>query len=243
MKKNTIRPASVPSAAHKTQESAAAELPRSPLFQGIEAPSLASLLGCLQAEEKSFAKGETILRQGDQLTRVGLLVRGKAMIEHCDCWGSRSLVAALQPGDVFGESYAAAPGQALGVTVRAEEPSAVLFLSLAKLLHTCPHTCAFHARILDNLVTLLATRNLRLNEKLTYVTRRTLREKLLAYLSAEAQKHHSAYFDIPFDRQQLADFLNADRSALSAELSRMKRDGILDCQKNHFRLRLPAREL
>lgn len=219
-----------------------AQMPHSPLFRGIEAPALSSLLGCLQAEEKDFAKGETILRQGDTLTRVGLLVRGKAMVEHCDCWGSRSLVTALQPGDVFGESYAAAPGQALGVTVRAEEPSAVLFLSLAKILHTCPNTCSFHARILDNLVTLLAVRNLRLNEKLTYVTRRTLREKLLAYLSAEAQKHRSAYFDIPFDRQQLADFLNADRSALSAELSRMKRDGILDCQKNHFRLRLPARE-
>ena len=125
----------------------------------------------------------------------------------------------------------------MNVSVLADENLSVLFLNLSKTLQMCSSSCPFHARLIENLVCVLARRNLILNEKLTYVTQHTLRDKILSYLSAESIRQHSSYFDIPFDRQQLADYLNAERSALSGELSRLKKEGIIDYQKNHFFLK------
>ncbi len=213
------------------------------LFKGIKEEDLHSLLPCISGQKKSYPKDALIYRAGENISNVGLLLSGSAQIERYDYWGGRSIVAAILPGDIFGESYAASPRGTMSVNVRASQPSSVLFLEVGKVLHMCQSTCQFHASLIDNLVSLLASRNIRLNEKLTYVTQHTLRDKLLVYLSSEALKQGNSYFDIPFNRQQLADFLNADRSALSNELSKMKAEGILDYQKNHFRLLVPAEEL
>lgn len=210
------------------------------LFSGISRAEMVSLLPCLNDRKKDFKKGEWILQAGDRLSSVGLLLSGSAHIERYDYWGNRHIVTSVSPGDIFGESYAAAPDSTINVSVLADENLSVLFLDLSRTLHMCSSSCPFHARLIDNLVSLLARRNLILNEKLTYVTQHTLRDKILSYLSAESIRQHSSYFDIPFDRQQLADYLNAERSALSGELSRLKKDGIIDYQKNHFYLRSPV---
>lgn len=210
------------------------------IFAGIDREELLSLLPCLYARKKEYIRDEWIYRAGDRITTVGLLLSGSAHIERYDYWGNRHIVSALLPGDIFGESYAASPQSTMNVSVQADSDLSVLFLDLSKILHMCSTSCPFHARLIDNLVSLLARRNLLLNEKLTYVTQHTLRDKILSYLSAESIRQQSSYFDIPFDRQQLADYLNAERSALSKELSKLKKEGILDYQKNHFRLLVPV---
>ena len=213
---------------------------RSALVAGTRKEDLESLLSCLSAQKRPFQKGAWILPAGENTDSAGLLLTGSAHIERFDYWGNRHIVNAVLPGDVFGESYAASPESVLNVSVQADEDSSVLFLQLGKVLHMCSSACAFHTRLIDNLVMLLARRNLTLNEKLTCVTQHTMRDKILSYLSSQSVRCHSSYFDIPFDRQQLADYLNAERSALSKELSKLKKEGVIDFQKNHFRLLIPV---
>ena len=215
---------------------------KSVLFAGINRAELTSMLPCLNGQKKNFAKDDWIVRAGDKISSVGLLLSGSAHIERYDYWGNRHIVTAIQPGDIFGEGYAAVPGSTMNVSVQADDDSSILFLDLSRMLHMCTSACQFHARLIDNLVLLLAQRNLMLNEKLTHITQHTLRDKILSYLSSESIRQHSSYFDVPFDRQQLADFLNAERSALSGELSKLKKEGIIDYQKNHFRLIVPVDE-
>ena len=215
---------------------------KSILFKNIGREDLKALLPCLGENRRTFAKDSVILRAGGKLSSVGLLLSGAAHIERCDYWGNRHIVTAIQPGDIFGEGYAAVPGSTMNVSVQADDDSSILFLDLSRMLHMCTSACQFHARLIDNLVLLLAQRNLKLNEKLTHITQHTLRDKILSYLSSESIRQHSSYFDVPFDRQQLADFLNAERSALSGEISKLKKEGIIDYQKNHFRLIVPVDE-
>lgn len=209
---------------------------KSSLFNGMEEKELRILLNCLSVQKKTYRKDELIIRSGEHISGIGLLLTGSAHIERYDYWGNRSIVSAILPGDFFGESYAASMQETANINVRADGLMSALFLDIGRVLHMCTNSCPFHAKLIDNFVSLLAFRNLRLNEKLTYLSQHTLRDKLLVYLSNESQKQHSSYFDIPFNRQQLADYLNAERSALSSELSKMKKEGIIDFQKNHFRL-------
>ncbi len=212
------------------------------LFSGITQAEMVSLLPCLNARKQKFDKGDWILRAGNEIEESGILLSGSAHIERSDYWGTRHIVSALQPGDLFGESYAAVRNSVLSVSVQADEETSILRLDLTKMLQMCASACPFHTRLIENLVGLLAQRNLHLNEKLTYITQHSLRDKILSYLSSESIRQHASYFDIPFDRQQLADYLNADRSALSNELSKLKAEGIIDYQKNHFYLKIPNEE-
>ncbi len=206
------------------------------LFQGVKEEQMRSMLGCLNAEKRSYEKRENIIRVGDPTGKIGMVLEGCADISRDDYWGNRHIISAVRPSECFGESYAVMHGGAMRVNVQATADTVILFLDMDHILRVCSSACTFHSQIIRNLVTLLSSRNLALNDKMTHITQHTLREKLLSYLSAESLRHHSSYFDIPFDRQQLADYLNADRSAVSGELSRMKKEGLLDYQKNHFRL-------
>lgn len=224
-------------------EKESAVLRQAPLFAGIRQEEIPKLLPCLAAARKTFEKDAAIFSIGEKIIRVGLVLSGSVRIERYDCWGNRHIVTAVLPGDLFGEAYAAAAQPSGDIGVTAAEPSTVLFLDLSRMLHMCKNACPYHARLIDNLVCLLASKNLALNEKLTCVTQPTLRDKLLSYLSSQSLRQHSAYFDIPFDRQALADYLNAERSALSNEISKLRREGILECRKNHFHLLVPAGSL
>lgn len=209
---------------------------KSPLFRGISKEEIAVMLDCLAAKSREYAKNEFVLRFGESADAIGVVLAGSVHIIKEDFWGNRNIIAKIGPGQIFAESYACIPGAALGVSVAAAEPCAVMFMNVRRVLATCGSACEFHSRLVRNLLSVLAEKNLLFNEKLTHMTQRTTRQKLLSYLSAESLRLGSPEFAIPFNRQQLADYLSVDRSAMSNELSKMRDEGLLDFNKNHFRL-------
>lgn len=207
------------------------------LFSGIAAEELEGLLACLCAKTEVFPKGAYLLRAGDTAEAVGLLLSGSAFIMQEDFWGNRNLLSPVGPGQCFGEAFACAPGSVVNVDVVAQSQATVLFLNVRRILTICPSACAHHSRMLQNLLSDLAIKNLHFNEKVTHLGQRTTRAKLLSYLSAEARRQNSPEFDIPFSRQQLADYLSVERSGLSLTLCRMRDEGLLEFHKSHFCLK------
>lgn len=206
----------------------------SSLFSDIEAKEAAAMLSCLDARTRQFDKGSFVLRAGDATGSLGIVLSGRALIVQEDFWGNRNIVSPVEPGQLFAEAFACAPRSIMNVSVVAQTPCAILFLNVEKLLRTCPSTCPRHDKAIRNLLSSLAAKNLEQTEKLSHLGQRTTRAKLLSYLSATAQRCGSFEFDIPFTRQQLADYLSVDRSGLSLELGKMRDEGMLDFRKNHF---------
>lgn len=206
----------------------------SPLFAGVEPEALQAMLQCLQYRVQDYPKGAYILRGGEEVEALGLLISGSILLVQEDYWGNRNILAEVSVGQVFAESFACSPGAVLNMDVVAETPCRILFLEPRRILSLCPSSCAHHSRVIRNLLADSASKNLRLTEKLRHLGQRSTREKLLSYLSAEARRHKSPDFEISFSRQQLADYLSVERSGLSAELSKMQKEGILHFEKNHF---------
>ena len=203
-----------------------------PLFQGIAPDALPKVLQALSAHQVSYQKGEYLLHNQDIVAAAGLVLQGKVLVLREDFWGNRAILTQISAGYLFGETYAMLylPAE---VSVEAAEDTTVLYLNLQTLLTTQePALITISHRLMQS----FARRNLTLTRKIAHVTCRTTREKLLSYLSAQANDAKDAVFSIPFNRQQLADYLAVERSAMCAELSRMKQDGLLDYHKNHFRL-------
>ena len=211
-------------------------LQRSELFANVDAESLKEMLGCLAPRIAEYAKGEVILASGECTADFAVVLSGSVLLVQDDYWGNRNILSALGSGELFAESFAARPDAPLIVSAIADAPTTVMFLGLRRVLTTCPTACPHHRRIIDNLLAALAAKNQRLNEKLTHISQRGTRQKLLSYLSAEAQKKGTPIFEIPFNRQQLADYLSVDRSALSAELSKLKAEGLLDYHRSTFKI-------
>ena len=210
----------------------------SPLFSGISEQELAAMLTCLGTKNERFPKDALLLRAGDTAESIGLVLSGSVLVEQEDVWGNRNILSKAGPGQTFAAAYACAPGSVLRVNVAAETPVIVLFLNVRRVLTMCPSACAHHSRIIRNLLGELAEKNLRFGEKLTHMGQRTTRGKLLSYFSAEAQRLGTYEFDIPFSRQQLADYLAVERSGLSQELGKLRREGLLAFHKNHFILKV-----
>lgn len=192
------------------------------LFSGISDDELAVMLSYLGARIDTFPKGSRLLRAGEQVEEVGLVLAGSTLIVQEDIWGNRNILSKTGPGQTFAEVFACAPGAVLNVSVEAESAVTVMFLHIRRVLSVCPSACSHHSRIIRNLLDELAEKNLRLNEKLTHMAQRTTRAKLMSYFSAEAQRRSVYEFDIPFSRQQLADYLGVERSGLSVELGKMR---------------------
>lgn len=209
-------------------------LQKCPLFWGVDPSELPALLTCLGAKTVTADRRETVLREGEPARFVGVVLEGGVQIQQEDYFGNRSILGLAGPGELFGESFACAGADSLPVSVTASRDSVLLLVDCRRVLSPCEKACGFHRSILSNLMQIMARKNLAFHQKLQITSRRTTREKLLAYLNLQAKLHGSAAFSIPFDRQELADYLGVDRSGLSAELSRLRREGILECQKNHF---------
>lgn len=206
------------------------------LFSGASDEDIEAMLGCLQAKLCTYEKGEYVLREGERVERLMMLVKGELYIQRDDYWGNRSIISMVGVGEMFGEAYAAPESGPLMNDVLAVEDSAVIFLDIGKLLTVCPNGCKFHAMAVKNLFFAISEKNRKLVRKLGYMSRRTTREKLIAYLSEEAKRQNSGSFSIPFNRQQLADFLSVDRSAMSNELCKLRDEGLIEFEKNRFRL-------
>lgn len=207
-----------------------------PLFTGVEEGDLGAMLACLGARQLETPKGSPIFHEGDPAIYVGIVLSGAIRVLREDYYGNRSIVAHMGPGEVFGESFACAGVQALPVSVMAEEDCRYLLIDCRRITVSCTNACAFHSRMIYNLLRLVAGKNLVFNQKLEIVSKRTTREKLMAYLMNQAKLQGKEEFIIPYDRQALADYLEVDRSGLSAEISKLRKEGRLQCEKNRFRL-------
>ena len=211
-------------------------LKKTKLFAGVGDDEVAAMLSCLDARLNTYKKGEYVFRQGGHLSDITVLVEGNLHIQNDDYWGNRSILAPIAVGELFGEAYIAPESGALLNDVVAVEDSAVIFFDVKRILTTCPSACRFHAAVVQNMFFAISEKNRKLVQKLGHMSRRSTRAKLISYLSEQAKTHNSASFTIPFNRQQLADFLSIDRSAMSNELCKMRDDGLLEFDKNRFKL-------
>ena len=209
-------------------------LRRVPLFAGLEEEQLMEALECLAARVKCAAKAAAVFRAGEKAAALGCVLSGGVQVCREDASGERIVLAGLEAGELFGEAYAFAQDNTLAVSVYALEPTTVLLVPARRLLEPCQRACPFHARLIRNLVTLLAEKNLQLSRNIRYLSARTIREKLTAYLEEQALRAGQDSFTVPFDRQALADYLCVDRSALSRELGRMRSEGLLEFERSRF---------
>ena len=211
-------------------------LKRTKLFSGVGDDDISTMLTCLGARLLTYKKGEHVLRQGEHLSDILVLAEGSLHIQRDDYWGNRSILGHIGVGEIFGEAYVAPESGTLLNDVIAVEDSAVFFFDVKRVISTCSSACRFHTMVVQNLFFAISEKNRGLVQKLDYMSRRTTREKLLSYLSEEAKKQNSASITLPFNRQQLADYLSVDRSAMSNELCKMRDEGLLEFEKNRFRL-------
>ena len=211
-------------------------LKRTKLFSGVGEEDIASLLSCLGARKKEYKKGEYILREGEHISDIFILVEGKIHIQKDDYWGNRSILSVISVGEMFGEGYAAPESGALLNDVVAVEDSSVIFFDVKRILTTCSSACRFHNMIVQNMFFAISDKNRRLVQKLGHMSGRTTRAKLISYLSEEAKRQGSSAFSVPFNRQQLADYLCVDRSAMSNELCKMRDEGMIKFEKSRFEL-------
>lgn len=205
------------------------------LFRGIQKQELFDMLHCLGASSRCYPKGSFLLRIGDPLSSLGIVLSGAVVLLREDFWGNRTILAKAQPGEMFGETYACL-GNTSAVNAQADSDCEVLWLDVHRVMTSCSNACSFHTHLIQNLLSALAEKNLQLTQKLQITSQRSLREKLLNYLSAQSQLAKSAEFTIPFSRQQLADYLAVDRSALSTALGKLRDEGVLEFHRNRFRL-------
>lgn len=212
------------------------------LFAGIDGEQLLTMISCLGGMVRGYEKNQLILAEGDAANRIGVVLSGAVQIVRGDYYGNRSILTELQPSQMFGESFACADVSEIPVDVVATENSEVLLIDARRILHMCSSACGFHNRLIYNLMKLVATKNLLFHQKLEIISKRSTREKLLSYLMLQAKQQGSNSFTVLFDRQELADYLEVDRSGLSAEISKLRKEGVLECQKSRFTLLKECRD-
>jgi len=207
-----------------------------PLFYNVKEEDLTTMLTCLGAKEKSFEKGTLIFSEGNPADSIGIVLSGTVQISRDDYYGNRTLMGRLEPGDLFGESFAFAGVKYLPVNVIAMSPCEILLIKSHRIITPCSNACGFHNKLIFNLLKVMARKNLGFHQKIQVTSKRTTREKLMAFLMLQAKKYESNTFEIPFDRQALADYLEVDRSGLSAEISKLRKEGVLECHRSIFTL-------
>ena len=211
-------------------------LKQTKLFSGVGDDEISSMLSCLGAALRVYKKGDFVLKQGERVSSIMVLVEGNLHIQSDDYWGNRSILGEICAGEMFGEAYAAPESGALLNDVAAVTDSAVVCFDVKRILTSCSSACRFHTIVVQNLFFAISEKNRKLVQKLGVLSKRSTREKLISYLSEQSKKQNSASFSIPFNRQQLADFLSVDRSAMSNELCKMRDEGLIEFRKNYFRL-------
>ena len=205
------------------------------LFHEISTQNVEQVLKCLGSRVKSFEKGEVVFSTGDQVQEIGLILSGSVLIEYNDLWGNRSILAVIEKDQIFAESYAFA-NEKLKVAVIAGDDTEILFLNAQSVITMCPKACSFHTQLIYNLLSISSNNNISLSERILNTSSKTIRGRLISYLSQEAHKNYSNQFKISLNRQELADYLNVDRSALSNELGKMRDEELLTFHKNKFQL-------
>ena len=211
-------------------------LKKCPLFFGIDDDNLLKMLTCLGAKVEFFDKKYTVFAEGKPAKHIGIVLSGSVQITQTDYYGFRSILNNASPSEIFSEAFACAETKALPVSIIANEPSYIMLIECSHILHTCSNNCGFHGQLIFNLMKDLAEKNIAFHQRIEITSKRTTREKILAYLNYQAKKNNSHKFTIPFDRQELADYLEVDRSGMAAEISKLRNEGVLKSRKNEFEL-------
>jgi len=217
-------------------------LSRCPLFSGIEPENILAMLSCMDAQIIKTPKNHPVFREGTPAKYVGLVLSGRVQVVRHTICGSRHIIAATDPAQIFGAAFACAAVETLPVSAIASQDSEILLIDCKRILTVCSNTCAFHTRLISNLLRIVAERNIHVGQKLDIISMRTTREKLLAFLSWQAQQAGSNRFTIAYNRQQLADYLGLGRCAMTTELTKLKKDGLIDFSGNEFTLLIAQEE-
>ena len=208
----------------------------SPLFQGICPEEKSIMLGCIGYHINSFHKGEIVTFEDENMKHIGIVISGAVDMIKEDLWGNKTLLVRMRKNELFGETFACGEDNLSIVTFMVPEDTQILFIPFNRVMHSCSRSCMFHHQLIENMVHIIANKNRDLMRKVEVVSKKSLREKILAYLSIQAQVQEARYFEIPLGRGELAEYLCADRSALTRELGKMKEDGLIDFDKNSFRI-------
>ncbi len=211
-------------------------LKKCPLFDDINGDDLLRMLNCLGAKVEFFDKKYTVMSEGNSAKYIGIVLSGSVHITQTDYYGNRSILSTIEQGEVFAEAFACADLETIPVTVVADEACEIMLIEAGHILHTCSNNCGFHQKLIFNLMRDLAKKTIMFHQKVEITSKRSTREKLMSYLALQAKKEGKSSFDIPFDRQELADYLGVERSGLSLEISKLRAEGIIESNKNHFKL-------
>ncbi len=209
---------------------------KSPLFDGISPEDRKTMLGCIGYHIGTFRKGDIVAFEEENIKHIGILLSGAVDMVKEDLWGNKTMLVRMRKDELFGETFACGEDNMSVVTFVVSEDAKILFMPFDRVMHSCTMACVFHHRLIENMVHIIANKNRDLMRKVEVVSKRTIRERLLAYLSIQAQIQESRYFEIPLGRVELAEYLCVDRSALTRELAKMKDDGLVDYDKNCFRI-------
>lgn len=206
------------------------------LFDGIEDESLAKMLPCLGARVIELEEKYTLFSEGTSAKYVAVILSGSVQVIEIDFYGNRSILSEHRVGELVGDEFACAEVDSIPVSVVANEPTVVMLIDCSHILKTCSNACGFHHRLIYNLMKNLADKTIEFHKRIEVTSKRTTREKLLAYLYLMSKESGKASFDIPFDRQELADYLEVERSGLSSEIGKLVREGVISRKKNRFTL-------
>ena len=212
-------------------------LSQCPLFQGIDPADIAEMLSCLDGNIKEFSKGSPVFLEGGPAQFVGVVLSGTVQIVRDDYYGNRSVLTVVSPGGLFGEAFSCAGLETLPVSAIAIQPCSVLLLDCRRVLNECSNVCRFHSRLVYNLLQGIAKKNLMLTQKIRCMSQKTTRKKLMEFLLDQAKQQGSPEFVIPYDRQALTDYLGVERSAMSAEIGKMRKEGLIECRGSRFLLK------
>ena len=207
-----------------------------PLFDRIGDESLKEMLGCLNAKERSYKKGDVVFAEGDKAKYLGIVLEGSVQLVRVDYYGNRSILANIEPPQLFGEAFACAGLKSLPVDAVAAADTKILLLDAPRIARPCGNACPCHGQTILNLLHIVAKKNLVLHQKIEITSKRSTREKLMTYLLLQAKNAKSHTFTVPYDRQELADYLEVDRSGLSAEISKLRNEKVLECRRSTFTL-------
>ena len=208
----------------------------SPLFNGINLEDRKAVLSCIGYHIRTFQKGDIVAFEEETIKHIGILLSGAVDMVKEDLWGNKTMLVRIHKDNVFGETFACGEDNLSVVTFVVSENAKIMFMPFDRVMHSCTMACNFHHQLMENMVRVIANKNRDLMRKVEVVSKRTIREKLLCYLSLQAQFWESRYFEIPFGRVELAEYLCVDRSALTRELVKMKEDGLIDYDRNCFRI-------
>ena len=209
---------------------------KSRLFDGIGPEDRKAMLGCIGYHIGAFRKGDIVAFEEENIKHIGILLSGAVDMVKEDLWGNKTMLVRMRKDELFGETFACGEDNLSVVTFMVSEDARILFLPFNRVMHSCTMACQFHHRLIENMVHIIAGKNRDLMRKVEVVSKRTIREKLLTYLSIQAQIQESRYFEIPLGRVELAEYLCVDRSALTRELVKMKDEGLIDYDRNCFRM-------